>query len=263
MESQRKGDLTEATVVTELLRREVPVSMPFGDNERYDLVVESPDGRMLRAQVKTGWTRDSAVLFKGYNQHTNSSGNTYKPYTDTIDSFLVYSHDYGRLFLIWVDEVWATMAIRIEESDQRHESTNWADEYAFDERWPPTRSEYRLADADRGPTVRPVVETLRVREVPFVRVQGAEYHLVARDAEGIRHRLRACTGTVTDGRIRFDATTGNADAYGLHCPQTDTVYLVPDDAFDRSISLRVEESNQADASINWAEDYTFEEQWPP
>lgn len=263
MESQRKGDLTEATVVTELLRREIPVSMPFGDNERYDLVVEAPGGRLLRAQVKTGWSSDGTVQFKGYSQHTNSRGNTYKPYTDAIDCFLVYSHDYEMLFLVWVGEIRANMNIRVEASDQTHESSNWADEYAFDERWPPSWDERRPAAAERSPAVGPVVETLRSREIPFVQVQGEQYHLVACDAEGTHHRLRACTGTVVDGRIRFDAPSGQSDAYCVHCPQTDTIYLVPDDDFDRSISLRVEEPDQADASINWADDYAFDEQWPP
>lgn len=263
MEPQRKGDLTEATVVTELLRREVAVSIPFGDNERYDLVVEAPGGRLLRAQVKTGWQGDGTVQFKGYSQHTNSTGNTYKPYTDDVDCFLVYSHDYERLFLVWVDEVRANMDIRVEAADQRHESSNWADEYAFDERWPPTRDERRPGAAERSPAVGPVVDTLRSREIPFVHVQGRQYHLVACDGDGTHHRLRACTGAVVDGRIRFDASSDLPDAYGVHCPKTDAVYLVPDDDFDQSISLRVEEPDQPDASINWADDYTFDERWPP
>ncbi|WP_394295066.1 group I intron-associated PD-(D/E)XK endonuclease [Halococcus thailandensis] len=31
MDSHRKGDLTEALVIAELKRREIPVSIPFGD----------------------------------------------------------------------------------------------------------------------------------------------------------------------------------------------------------------------------------------
>lgn len=34
MDSHEKGDLTEAIIIAELKRRSIPVSLPFGDNER-------------------------------------------------------------------------------------------------------------------------------------------------------------------------------------------------------------------------------------
>lgn len=54
MESHRRGDLTEQIVITELKRREISVSTPVGDNERYDVIIEQPEGDLLRAQIKTG-----------------------------------------------------------------------------------------------------------------------------------------------------------------------------------------------------------------
>lgn len=77
------------------------------------------------------------MQFKGNSQHTNADGNSYKPYSDGIDCFVVYSHDIERLFLVWEDEVDANMSIRVETPKQRHEDMNWAADYAFDERWPP------------------------------------------------------------------------------------------------------------------------------
>lgn len=83
MESHRRGELTEAIVIAELKRRGVPVSTPFGDDERYDLIVETPDSRLLRVQVKTGWLDDDGVIqVKGKSQHTNSTGHVYKTYED-------------------------------------------------------------------------------------------------------------------------------------------------------------------------------------
>jgi hypothetical protein len=46
------GDITEAVVLAEFLRAGFPVCVPFGDNQRYDLVVEA-GGRFLRVQCKT------------------------------------------------------------------------------------------------------------------------------------------------------------------------------------------------------------------
>lgn len=263
MESQSKGDLTEAVVMTELKRREIPVSVPFGDNERYDLVFEVPDGRLFRAQVKTGRTCDGTVQFKGYSQHTNAQGHTYKPYTDGIDCFLIYSHDYERLFLVWVDEIRAVMTIRVEQPDQRHGSTNWWEDYEFDARWPPTRRRPCSTVEGRSPAIEPVMGVLRANEIPSLNVVDEQHHFVACDISGRRYELRACSGNVVRGRIRFNTVDGDFDAYCVHCSETNEVYLVPDDCFGKSISLRVEPPDQPDASINWAEDYRFEERWPP
>lgn len=137
MEPHQKGELTEAVVLAELKRREVAVSIPFGDNERYDLVIETPDTRFLRAQVKTGWSHDGVIEFRGYSKHTNGSGNVQKSYDGDIDCFLVYSHDHEELFFVREAEVGANMSLRTETPKQNQPSINWASEYTFDERWPP------------------------------------------------------------------------------------------------------------------------------
>jgi hypothetical protein len=45
-------DIAEAVMLAEFLRAGFPVLLPFGDNRRYDLVVEA-GGRFLRVQCKT------------------------------------------------------------------------------------------------------------------------------------------------------------------------------------------------------------------
>ena len=72
METHRKGDLTEAVLIAELMKRSIPVSVPFGDNERYDIVTETPGGGLLKLQVKTGWMADGTIEFHGTSQHTNA-----------------------------------------------------------------------------------------------------------------------------------------------------------------------------------------------
>lgn len=264
MESHRKGDLTEAAVITELKRREISVSIPFGDNERYDLLFEAPDGRILRGQVKTGWTNDGIVNFRGYSQHTNSTGNVYKEYGTDVDCFLVYSHDYDRIFLVWEDEFETNMSIRVEEPEQTHETINWAADYAFDERWPPTETDLRRRVIARSPAVSEVATALDERNVPYTHEPDASYDFIAVDPMDHRQRIRALSGAVVEGRLRFvaDVASSDVDAYAIYLARCDRVYLVPDDEFDESISLRVEEPDQPDASINWAADYRFDERWP-
>lgn len=138
MESQRKGDLTEAIVIAELVKRDVPVSTPFGNNERYDLAVESPTGSLLRTQVKTGWFDGETIRVKGHSQHTNSTGNTYKRYdSDDVDCFLAYCHELETMYWIEESAFGSSIHLRVEEPEQVKSSINWAEEYEFDANWPP------------------------------------------------------------------------------------------------------------------------------
>lgn len=262
MESQRKGEYTEAVVLTELKGRNIPVSIPFGDNERYDLVIETPGGRHLRAQVKTGWITDGVVQFKGQSQHTNANGNTYKPYTDGIDCFLIYTHEIEEMFLVWKEEVGQNMSIRISTPKQTHDSMNWAEEYQFDNQWPPKTPPVRAVSGGRSPAVMPVGNLLKHRGIPFVQTSGDVHHFLACDDTGTQHTLRACTGSVSNGRIRFPTLEpGAVDAYCVH--HAGETYLIADAAFDQSFSLRVDDPDQPDATINWANEYQFDDQWPP
>lgn len=136
MESHRKGDLTEAVVIAELKRRGIPVSTPFGDNERYDVVVETEDGKLLRVQVKTGWLQDGKVHFHGSSQHTNSSGNVYKPYDGDVDYFIVYCHSCGTMDLVPEDSFYTSMSLRVDEPKKTDSTINWAKDFEFDEQWP-------------------------------------------------------------------------------------------------------------------------------
>ncbi len=264
MDSHEKGDYTEAVVIAELKRRCIPVMLPFSDNQRYDLVVETPSGEMLRLQVKTGWFTDGVVQFHSRSQHTNSQGNIYKHYDGEVDGFLVYSHELDTLYLIAAASFDRSITLRVDEPHQEHESINWAGDYEFDDRWPPNWSDFDRRLPGRSPAIPQIGRVLEEHEIPFAHVTGEPYDFVAVDPEGRRHTICAQSGTVVNGRLRFDADGGSdIDAYGVFSPETDTLYLVPDDTFDRSISLRVEEPRQADASINWAEDYEFEARWPP
>ena len=136
MESHRRGDLTEQIVITELKRRSISVSTPVGDNERYDLVIEQPDGELLRTQIKTGWLTDRTIRFKGVSQHTNSSGHVYEQYGSDVDCFIVYCYDTERIYLIPGEEVGTSMELRVDSPVQETTQINWAEEYLFDTQWP-------------------------------------------------------------------------------------------------------------------------------
>jgi hypothetical protein len=264
METHRKGEVTEAVALAELKRRGVPVSVPFGDSERYDLVAKASDS-FYRLQVKTGLFDGETVEFRGYSVHTNSRGNVHDQYDGDVDYFLVYCHDLETMYLVDEDDVASNMRLRVAEPDVEQPSINWAEDYAFDERWPPETS-----DDPPESTRERVVESLRERGVDVFTAadSDAAYDVLLRSPAGELHRAIVRDGAVTDGRIRFatgETTLPDAAAVDyvvVHCEELDEQYLLERASFGRTMSLRVEDPEQRQPSINWAEEYEFDEQWP-
>jgi len=264
MESHRKGDLTEATVITELKRREIPVSVPFGDNERYDLVAESA-GDLYRIQVKTGWLSDGCVEFHGKSSHTNSGGNVYKTYDGDTDFFAVYCHELEQLYLVAEDAFETEMRLRVEDPEVEQPSINWAADYEFDEQWPPENGTNSAVSEREA-----IVETLRDRGVDVIDAMDSDapYDAILRTPADDLLRAAVRRGSVTNGRIRFDTSQtvpgpDDVEYVVVDCAERDEQYLVERARYERTISLRVSEPEQTQPSINWAADYEFDEQWPP
>lgn len=54
MHSKDKGDMAEAFVIANCLKNGWSVSKTVGDNQKYDIIVDKKDGKLLRVQVKWG-----------------------------------------------------------------------------------------------------------------------------------------------------------------------------------------------------------------
>jgi len=60
MNTKLKGDIGELIVAHNLLKKGWSVSMPYGENNRYDLIIEK-DGLMKRVQVKACTPKDGVL----------------------------------------------------------------------------------------------------------------------------------------------------------------------------------------------------------
>ena len=83
------------------IERAIDVSVPFGENTRYDLILD--DGESLRrVQCKTGRLRRGAIEFataSSYYHHPNEKP-TQRHYLGQVDSFAVYCRQTGGVYLI-------------------------------------------------------------------------------------------------------------------------------------------------------------------
>ena len=95
------GERSEASIILALLRHDVPVLKPFGDSQRYDLVIER-GGQFLRVQCKTGRLVNGAVMFPTCSSYRHR-GLGSKNYRGQADLFAVYCPDNEKTYLVPVD----------------------------------------------------------------------------------------------------------------------------------------------------------------
>ena len=83
-----------------------PILMPFGENTRYDLVIDE-NHRLMRVQCKTGRLRDGAIRFatcSAYGHHREPR-HARRDYRGEIDYFAVYCPETSGVYLVPIDAV--------------------------------------------------------------------------------------------------------------------------------------------------------------
>jgi PD-(D/E)XK endonuclease len=100
------GDRTTLAVMMALRELGYGVLVPFGENTRYDLVIDDRT-RLLRVQCKTGRLRDGAVRFavcSCYGHHLRP-GNARRGYRGEIDFFGVHCPETNGVYLVPIEDL--------------------------------------------------------------------------------------------------------------------------------------------------------------
>jgi hypothetical protein len=111
------GEVTEAVILAHLLRRGDAVLLPFGNNQRYDLVIDR-DGTLMKAQCKTGRLPGGVVKFAVHS--TNGFTGATMSYQGQVDLFLVWCPELDKVYEVPADTVgthW--VCLRVSPSRQR------------------------------------------------------------------------------------------------------------------------------------------------
>lgn len=116
MNSKTKGNISEAKALFEFQKRNIPVCLPWGDNERYDMVAEF-NGKLNRIQVKTANEENNGSI-KCYcrsskNHTTNKNLDTYE---NDVDYFVFYNQIRDIIALVPIEETngCKSISLRIE-----------------------------------------------------------------------------------------------------------------------------------------------------
>lgn len=133
---KQKGDLAELKVACDLRRRGYEIAIPFGEESRYDLIVDRL-GRLERVQVKHTDRGNRAVIeVPCYSQTiVNGKVRSVTPYTDeSIDWLAVYDAPTDRCFYIPAKELGKGrrgFTLRFEPTENRQRvGIRFADRYA-------------------------------------------------------------------------------------------------------------------------------------
>ncbi len=129
MAPKAKGEAAEGIVLGRLLKLGRIVLIPFGNNQRYDLVVDSGDGRFVRGQCKSAVYRDGAIVFAASS--LNSITRKRKNYRGQIEVFWVYCAELDRIYEVPVDSVCESHASLRVEPPKNGASKNirWASDF--------------------------------------------------------------------------------------------------------------------------------------
>jgi hypothetical protein len=100
------GDRTTLAAMQALQASGYAVSVPFGENVRYDLLIDDGE-RIARVQCKTGRLRGGAVRFATcscYGHHANPQA-ARRDYRGEIDCFAVYRPETEAVYLVPIEDL--------------------------------------------------------------------------------------------------------------------------------------------------------------
>jgi hypothetical protein len=76
--------------MTAYLKAGFTVSVPFGTGAPYDLIVDN-GSCLCKVQVKTGWSRNGCIIYRGDRRVREAHPYATRPYTETeVDYFAIY-----------------------------------------------------------------------------------------------------------------------------------------------------------------------------
>lgn len=118
MNTKDIGTLGEHIAIVELLKHNISLSRPLGDNEQYDLILDIR-GSLLRCQVKskTNSTSDKVE----FSLHTTNRSGDRVRYTD-VDCYCLVDITNNKVFLIDHDDSKVSIILRYTISDCRNKT---------------------------------------------------------------------------------------------------------------------------------------------
>ncbi len=131
MDTNRKGNISEAKILHAFVKAGYIVLIPFGNGASYDLAVDIA-GRLWKVQVKTGLLQKGCVVFP-LRRFSGRNRRVKKYQRGEIDLFAVYCPENDKIYLMHSETDLHQGRFRVEHTNNnQQQKIRWADEFEFD-----------------------------------------------------------------------------------------------------------------------------------
>ena len=136
MISKDKGNIGEAIILAEFVKRNIQVSIPFGDNARYDLVADF-NGKLQRIQIKYCGQKpkeNGSISCPCASSKNHTTNKNYSTYENDIDYFCFYIVEWDKVLLVPIEKVGTkkTIHFRLDKPKNNQSNVNFVSDYTFD-----------------------------------------------------------------------------------------------------------------------------------
>lgn len=135
MISKEKGNIGEAIVLAEFVKRGVQCSIPFGDTARYDLIAEF-GGRLNKIQIKycNQITENNSVTCPCASSTNHTTNKHYTTYENDVDYIACYVVPMDRCILVPIKEIGKqkSITIRLAPPNNNQKNVRYIEDYSFE-----------------------------------------------------------------------------------------------------------------------------------
>lgn len=139
MNNKTKGNISEARALYEFQKYNIPVCLPWGDNERYDMIAEF-NGKLNRIQVKTCNEEQNGAICCYTRSSTNHTTNKkLSTYVNEVDYFVFVNQTYDLIAIVPIEDIGEKKQIRLrirEPLNNQITNTKYFKDYSFDKLFP-------------------------------------------------------------------------------------------------------------------------------
>ena len=136
MNSKEKGNIGEALALAEFIKYGITVSIPYGDNARYDLLADF-NGKINRIQVKYCNQKisvNNSISCPCASSTNHTTNKHYTTYENDIDYFVFYLVEWNKILLVLIEKIGTKKSIvfRLDKPKNNQANCNIVNDYTFD-----------------------------------------------------------------------------------------------------------------------------------
>lgn len=136
MNSKMKGNIGEAIILSEFVKRGVQCSIPYGDNARYDLIAEF-NGKLNRIQIKFCAQEiiNNSIGCPCCSSTNHTTNKNYNKYINDVDYMAYYIEPWNYCCLVPIEATKGRNVIRMRQTpalNGQKEGVYLINDYSFD-----------------------------------------------------------------------------------------------------------------------------------